>query len=353
MPEPRAELIAWARRHWPGGDPGPPRVEPIRPDGSQRLFLRLRAGGRSLVLMANPDNPPENRAWHHLARVLAGLGLPVARVLAADEQAGRFLMEDLGGVSLQEAARARGGDREALKRLYRPVLALLARMQARAAGLLDTSVCFDGVELTPEFLRRREAGYFLEEFVAGACALGPEGWPEGLEEELDAICGRAGRAGPRGFVHRDFQSRNILVRPGGGLGLVDFQGGRLGPAQYDAASLIMDPYVDLDWSLRRELLECYLELRGREGSWDREEFMAGWPAVALCRLMQALGAYAFLTRRRGKEHFAPYAVPALAALRRLAASGPLAEYRALGRLLEQLPRKPRLVRNQTTNEEPR
>ncbi len=345
MPEPRAELVAWARRHWPGGDPGPPRVEPIRPDGSQRLFLRLQAGGRSLVLMANPDNPPENRAWYHLARVLAGLDLPVARVLAADQERGRFLMEDLGGVSLQEAARARDGDHEALERLYRPVLVLLARMQARAGELVDTSLCFDGAELTPEFLRRREAGYFLEEFVAGACGLEQGSWPAGLEEELDHVCQRAGRARPRGFVHRDFQSRNILVRPDGGLGLVDFQGGRLGPAQYDVASLLWDPYVDLDWSLRRRLLDRYQELRDREGPWDRGQFRAGWPPVALCRLMQALGAYAFLTRRRGKEHFAPYAAPALAGLRRLLSRPPLAEYRALVRLLERLPRRPRLTPN--------
>ena len=343
MPEQGAELITWARRHWPGGDPGPPAVEPIQPDGSQRVFLRLKAGGRSLVLMANPDNPPENRAWHHLARVLAELGLPVARVLAADPAAGRFLMEDLGGVSLQAAARERAGDAAALERLYQPVLALLARMQARAGDMLDTSLCFDGAELTPDFLRRREAGYFLREFVAGACGLEAAEWPPGLERELDQICAQAGRARPRGFVHRDFQSRNILVRPGGGLGLVDFQGGRLGPAQYDLASLLLDPYVDLPETLRERLLERYLELRAREGPFEREQFLAGWPAVALCRLMQALGAYAFLTRRRGRRHFAPYAAPALACLRRLASRPPLRDYRALGRLLERLPREPLLA----------
>jgi len=322
MPDIMEQLTDWARRNWPGSAPGPLEVQPMPTEGSTRVFARLADGGRSLVGMAAPDNQPENRAWLHLAKLLRGLGVPAPRLLALDQERGFFLMEDLGRTSLQDAALALDGDAEALARLYDPVLAMLARMQARAAEMLDTAVCFDGAELDPKFLREREAGYFLAEFVEGAGGLAESAWPPGLAEELNELSRRAGEARPRGFVHRDFQSRNIMVEAGR-LGLVDFQGGRLGPAQYDLASLLFDPYVELARPLREQLLERYLDLRRREGPFDREAFLDGWPYVALSRVMQALGAFAFLSRRRGRGHFARYAPPALAALARLSARPPL------------------------------
>ncbi|MCA1989329.1 MAG: phosphotransferase [Desulfarculus sp.] len=340
MPEAQPSALAvWARSVWPGGDPGPLTAEAITPDGSIRRFLRLVANDSSLVAMANPDNPPENRAWLGLARHLGALGLPVARVVAVDLAGGRFLMEDLGRASLQQMALAAGDDQETLARLYEPVLAMLALMQSSAGRDLDASLCFDGLRLDGQFLFAREAGYFLTQFVTGACGLGPETWPANLVEELRELAHLAGRARPEGFTHRDFQSRN-LIHQDGRVGLVDFQGGRLGPAQYDLASLVHDPYVDLPWELRQRLVERYLAIRASLGGLDPERFMAGWPYVALSRLMQALGAYAFLCREKGKTHFAPYVAPALATLRRLAAAPELASFPALGRLLELLPLNP-------------
>ncbi|MEW5911680.1 MAG: phosphotransferase [Thermodesulfobacteriota bacterium] len=329
-------LRDWARRHWPGGDPGPLQAEVIAADGSMRRFLRLTGGGRSLVALSNPDNPPENRAWQGLAGHLAALGLPVARVLAADLASGRFLMEDLGRSSLMEAALAQADDAEAVAGLYEPVLALLARLQAQGAAGLDLSLCYDGPELTPEFLLDQEAGYFLRELVLGAAGLRPEELPPGLADELRALCELAGRAGPRGLVHRDFQSRNI-VYDSGRYGLVDFQGARLGPAQYDLASLLHDPYVQLGWGLRRRLLARYLALRGAEGPFDAQAFGAGWAAVSASRLMQALGAFSFLTRRRNRPHFAASVAPALASLAQVLDDPSLAGFTALAGLVQGLP----------------
>ncbi|MCF8032154.1 MAG: phosphotransferase [Desulfarculaceae bacterium] len=338
MPEDRRqeELAAWARRVWPGEEPGELAMEPVAADGSLRLFLRLRAGLRSLVAMSNPDNPAENLSWEYLASHLGRLGLPVARVLAADQKAGRFLMEDLGSGSLMEAALELGDDQEALAALYRPVLAMLARLQARGGEGLDTSLCHDTPELTPEVLRAQEANYFLRELVLGAAAWPQEELPPGLEDELDAFCALAGQAGPRGLVHRDFQSRNIVYGRGR-YGLVDFQGARLGPAQYDLASLLHDPYVQLPWGLRERLVDEYLELRAAEGAFDREAFRAGWAAVSASRLMQALGAFSFLTRKRNRPHFAASVAPALTSLGRVMADPGLAAYSALGRVITGAP----------------
>ena len=325
-------LVAWARREWPSGEPGELAVEPMLADGSLRRFARLSAGMRTLVAMSNPGNPPENLSWDYLAAHLGRLGLPVARVLAADHETGRFLMEDLGSGSLMDAAQAAGEDREALAGLYRPALAMLARLQAKGGEGLDTSLCYDTPELTPEVLRRQEAGYFMRELVLGAAAWPTDELPPELEEELIDFCRQAGQAQPRGLVHRDLQSRNIVYEHGR-YGLVDFQGARLGPAQYDLASLLHDPYVHLPWELRECLMGEYLELRAAEGPFDEQAFLAGWAAVSASRLMQALGAFAFLTRRRDRPHFAASVAPALESLGRVMADPSLLGYAALGRVV--------------------
>ncbi|CAO0821295.1 N-acetylmuramate 1-kinase [Desulfarculales bacterium] len=337
MPEAmQPELMSWARANWPGGDPGELLAQTIPADGSPRAFWRLAEGGRSLVLMHNPHNPPENRVWLWLARHLGDLGLNVPRMLAVDPDSGRFLMTDLGSTSLQKAALALQGDEDALARLYEPVLVLLAQMQTRAAQGLDQSICFDGPRLTGDFLLEREAHYFLREFVLGACRLPSSAWPANLLPELGELCRLAGRARPLGFTHRDLQSRNILMGDNG-PGLVDFQGGCLGPAQYDLAALINDPYVNLPEALRQRLLERYLELRAPLGGLKPAQFLMGWLYVAISRTMQTLGAFAFLTRVRGRAHFAAYVHPTLCTLRALAALPELESFPTLAGLLAALP----------------
>lgn len=331
-----AELAAWAGEAWPGERPGEIKVEPLAADGSLRIFLRLRAGMRSLVAMANPANPAENLSWEYLASHLGRLGLPVARVLAVDQEAGRFLMEDLGEGSLMEAVATVGKDQEAMANLYRPVLAMLARLQYQGAQGLDTSLCYDTPELTPEVLREQEAGYFLRELVLGAAGWQPEELPPELEDELEVFCNLAGNARPRGLVHRDFQSRNV-VYANGRYGLVDFQGARLGPAQYDLASLLHDSYVQLPWSVRERLLAEYLELLAAQGPLDQGEFLAGWAPVSASRLMQALGAFAFLTRKRNRPHFAASVAPALTSLARVMDDPTMAGFVGLRQVVNQTP----------------
>ena len=179
-----SQITAWARRNWPGGDPGHLMAEAIPADGSPRVFVRFSAGGQSLVALSSLDNPAENRAWHYLAGHLAELDLPVARLMAAEADQGLFLMQDLGRASLQQAALACAGDPAALAELYGPVLAMLARLQAKGSANFDASICFDGADLSSEFLLEREAGYFLKQFVLEVCQIDEADLPPGLAKSL-------------------------------------------------------------------------------------------------------------------------------------------------------------------------
>ena len=100
----------------------------------------------------------------------------------------------------------------------------------------------------------------------------------------------------RSPVHRDFQSQNIML-VGGDAYLIDFQGMRFGLPEYDLASLLYDPYMDLSEDLRAILLEDALALPGSRATPQRVL------ACALQRLMQALGAFANIGYNQGNPWY--------------------------------------------------
>src|SRR5216110_1908462 len=69
---------------------------------------------------------------------------------------------------------------------------------------------------------------------------------------------------PRVLVHRDFQSQNIIIQ-NGQANLIDFQGMRPGLAEYDLASLLFDPYVELSAAERSELIDYYRQKQTDNG----------------------------------------------------------------------------------------
>jgi aminoglycoside/choline kinase family phosphotransferase len=97
--------------------------------------------------------------------------------------------------------------------------------------------------------------------------------------------------------------------------VIDFQGGRLGPLQYDLASLLIDPYVELPQNLQDRLLSDYLTRLSEFVPVDRGRFLHAYEYCAINRNLQILGAFAFLSRQKGKKDFEPYIPPALKSLK--------------------------------------
>ncbi|HWR97957.1 MAG TPA: phosphotransferase [Candidatus Methanoperedens sp.] len=313
MPAP--EAIAWARRAVPDLDASQ-APQSLPPAGSSRVLARLFGAGGSIVLVENPVAATaavnENDGFVYLAAHLGTRGVPVPAVLAYERERGWLLVEDLGDRDLfAEARRALGGnssaDHAALAALYREALDVLVRLQVDGAAGFDPRRTHNPPCYDVALMREAESGYFLRELVVGHLGLA---LPAGLEAELDRLAARAAGAGTAFLLHRDYQSQNLKLHRGR-VRVIDFQGARLGPPQYDLAALLLDPYADLPRRLREELLAHYLgAFTARTGA-DRGAFLAHFPAIAAHRLMQALGAYAFLGLRRGKPAFLAHVPTAL------------------------------------------
>ncbi len=305
---PAAEALVWARRAFPGLDPASAR--PLPPAGSSRTLTRLFHTGGSLVLVENPVEVTaavnENDAFGYLAAHLGARGIPVPGVLAYKRSRGWALVEDLGDRDLfAEVRRALHGrmpaaghseSRERVAALYREALDVLVRFQIDGVEGFDPRRTHNPPRYDIALMREGESGYFVRELLGRHLGLAA---PAGLDAELDRLAERAAAAGTAYLLHRDYQSQNLKIHLGR-ICVIDFQGARLGPAQYDLAALLLDPYADLPADLRRELLEHYLELFTARTHEDRGRFLELYPLVAAHRLMQALGAYAFLGLQRGK-----------------------------------------------------
>ncbi|GAB4269922.1 MAG: hypothetical protein Kow0092_24140 [Deferrisomatales bacterium] len=289
-------------------EPAPPvRLTPLHGDGSSRRFFRVQAGARTYVLLAGDDRE-ENAAYVAIAGHLSRRGVRVPAVHGVDEGRGWILLEDLGDRNLYGAVRAEQ-DPAAVRALYQPVLQLLVRLQIAGARGFDPERCHARPPYGPELMVRAEGLYFVTEFAQGL--LGLEPGPR-IADDLEQLARLGAEAPAHYLLHRDFQSRNVHLTPGGPA-VIDFQGARFGPLAYDAAALLLDPYASLGRELRAQLLDAYrAEVAAREVA--TPGFADHWYALGTFRLLQALGAFAKLGGRQGKPGFLEHAAAALATL---------------------------------------
>ena len=286
-------------------------VAPIEKGGSGRKFWRMHVGPQSLILVRYSEDRPENKHYVAIASFLASVGVRVPRIHFHDEAEGLILMEDAGETDLWSQREAPWPARRAL---YQRTLdqALILHTQAHRAPDADALR-----HLQPVFdstLYRWEQDYFFEHclgrhFGVHVARLAEEGDRARLLEIADHLSSQ-----PRCLVHRDFQSQNIIVRAGE-VCLIDFQGLRPGLAQYDLASLLLDPYVALTAAEREELLAHYLSGLHGPGHHAVPEFRALFDLCSMQRLMQALGAYGKLGHADGRVEFLDHIPAALTRLR--------------------------------------
>ncbi len=275
------------------GDPAVARaLQALGWSGAAAVFLGKRGSARRFWrLLPEADDAPgaivigysrersENARYAGHAALLDEAGVPVPRVLADLPDADTVVLEDWGDCSLLQRMARPGADAEAL---YRPVLAAAAALHTRATEL----AVLRGLEMEPSFdetVYGWEYDLFERHLIRGRYGL--PGLGGAVRAEMAAVARQLAGAA-RVVVHRDFQSSNILLK-GGRIALIDFQGMRLGPAAYDIASLLCDPYVALDDAARSHLLRDYGTLCPSQ----RDESLRLFPWAAVQRLLQALGAY--------------------------------------------------------------
>lgn len=313
----------------------------LRGDASTRSYFRVHVAdaptGRpaSVIAMLLPEDAfksDEGGKQHdnqrlpflEVAELLESKGLPVPSIYVEDLANRIILLEDLGDVTFEQQLRRT--PRSDWQRLYGAAIDLLADLHERCVDLPSASIVsqrsFDRELLDWELDHFREWG--LEalfgpldatETATVAAAFST------LVHEIEAM--------PYGFVHRDYQSKNLMVGPGGALTLIDFQDAMLGPRVYDLVALLCDSYVSLDLDLQESMIERYAALRRIQPSALRREF---W-LVALHRKLKDAGRFIYIDRVRENPDFLQWYPQSLVYVGRALGQAP--GFEALKRLLRE------------------
>jgi aminoglycoside/choline kinase family phosphotransferase len=290
------------------------RAEPLKGElgGSGRKLVRLSGAGHTAIGVLYSVRE-ENVAFLEFSQHFRRHGLPVPEIYGEDLSRDAYLEEDLGDTTLFEfLSEHRNGEAIApdVVEAYRKTVAALPRFQVEAGRDLNYKVCYPRASFDRQSIAW-DLNYFKYYFLRLA------GVPFN-EQALEVDFGRLTKlllAAPRDyFLYRDFQSRNVMLRPGevpNQPWFLDYQGGRKGALQYDIASLLFDAKADLPPALRQTLLEHYLDALAGHIKLDRAAFMEHYYAYVYVRILQALGAYGFRGFYERKPHFlasVPYAL---------------------------------------------
>lgn len=263
-------------------------LSPVAQDASFRRYFRLRTYGNSMILMDAPPKFEDSAPFVDIASRLRQGGLNAPEIFHFDLEQGFGLLEDLGDVLYRDVLSPATADA-----LFPDLFQVLARMaqQVNGSGLPK----YDALRLQTEldlfvdwYLRRHRQ----RELSDGEMHL----WRDLCVELTNSAA-----AQPQVFVHRDFHSSNLLCRPGGGPGIIDFQDAVRGPISYDFASLLWDRHITWPRPQLEQWMESYRALLALEvdpGVWRR------WcDLMGLQRNLKIVGIFSRLNYRDGKAAY--------------------------------------------------
>jgi aminoglycoside/choline kinase family phosphotransferase len=251
--------------------------------------------------------------------LLIEAGLPVPPVLATSGADAMMLIEDVGDLRLQEWLSGDRSDAEVIE-AYLHALELVVRIQdATELALEADSICsrlaFDEAKL------RWELGFFFANYFNRYLHLRLDpATSNAVQADFKALCSELA-ARPRVLTHRDYHARNLMMHRGK-MFIIDHQDARMGPASYDVASLLSDPYTALTEETVEALVEHFIQMKAASklplGSID--DFRTELDLMTVQRMLKAIGTYSSQAAA-GNAVYIPYIMPAfhraLAAMRRL------------------------------------
>ena len=296
------ELAAFALKmttRMPGGQlKASARITPFSKGGSNRYFFRLSDDRRSAAALVEPGAGREFENYISIGNFLWSNGIGVPEFYSIDRVRGIIVMEDLGDLSLEIVVKKSSSDKTIP--LYKACLDLLYELQTGVTdNLKEEELLSDKIFDKNTLLA--ETDYFEREFLSiFQSGVIPKGWKKEKRKLAGILSSQ-----PRVFMHRDFQSRNIIIKNNRPR-IIDFQTAYLGPGIYDTVSLLKDPYVPLADPARDSLLEYFynkLKEKNAHNTMSFEEFSQLFATAGIQRNLQALAAFAKLGYRDGKKVF--------------------------------------------------
>ncbi|MCX7957470.1 MAG: phosphotransferase, partial [Deltaproteobacteria bacterium] len=108
------------------------------------------------------------------------------------------------------------------------------------------------------------------------------------------------------FTHRDYQSRNLMIK-NGNYYIIDFQDALISSPAYDIVALLRDSYICFDEKIINEFIELYVsELNSNGLTTNLEDFRQLFNLQTIQRKLKDGGRFVFIDRVKNNPSFLPY-----------------------------------------------
>jgi hypothetical protein len=263
-------------------------VEIASADASFRRYFRLKKDDQSVILMDASLEKESLAPFIDVTERLLAVGVHAPHILEKNVDEGFLILEDLGNLQLLDTLQESN-----YLNLYSYALEEILKMQqAETTGL----PLYDRAFLTFEMDLMKE--WFLEQYVALALSADDK---HVISDTLEHIATEVLQQPQGYFVHRDFHSRNIMVREDGQLGVIDYQDAMNGALTYDLVSLLRDLYIELPQPLVAQLVLAFRDITAPDI--EDATFMRWFDFMGLQRHIKVLGIFARLYLRDGKDGY--------------------------------------------------
>ncbi|MCO5247700.1 MAG: phosphotransferase [Chitinophagales bacterium] len=281
------------------------QVETLPQAGSDRVYYRLSSESFSAIGATNYDKK-ENEIFIYLARHFKSNGVNVPEIYEISDDGLIYLQEDLGGLALYDLVKGKPFTEE-VESLYKKTLSALVKLQIDGAKNFDFEICYP-VQVFDRTSMFWDLNSFKYYFVRPLRVFFHE---PSLQRDFHALTKWLLEEKHQYFMMRDCQSRNVMIKNGEPF-FIDFQGGRKGALQYDAASLLWQAGAQIPMENRAQLLEFYIEkVQEKIPDLNIEAFRNRYYGFLLIRMLQVLSAYGFRGLFEGRSHFIESIPPAL------------------------------------------
>ncbi len=262
-------------------------------DASFRRYFRVHLPEENFIAMDAPPEQESCQSFVAVAKLFLSCNLNVPRIINEDIRQGFLLLTDLGDDTYLSQLTSKNASS-----LYHDATQSLIKLQL--ASQPDQLPHYDSS------LLHREMQLFPDWYVAKHLNFSLDNQQKAMLEKTFATLTQNILNQGQVYVHRDYHSRNLMVRDNNNPGILDFQDAVYGAISYDLVSLLKDAYITwseeqvIDWVAR------YWEPAKKAGlpvPHDFSDFYRDFEWMGVQRHIKVLGIFARLSHRDGKHAY--------------------------------------------------
>jgi len=269
----------------------PALLTTVSADASFRRYFRYQDKESCYILVDAPPTTEKNQEFIDYAIKYAEAGLDVPRVIWSDIEKGFLCLTDLGNQTLLPLLSGNTAQwySEAVK-----LLPLISKVGSVIKQSTYNAAFF-----------QQELSLFSQWFCDDLLKIALTKSEENAINTCFELLVKNATEQPQVSVHRDFHSRNIMVRDNISLSIIDFQDTVTGPLTYDAASLLKDCYFKLSNDEREVLIRQSYDqfVLSHQLSCSYEQYKKWFDLMGLQRHLKVCGIFSRLHFRDNKSHY--------------------------------------------------